>query len=171
DPKEAVVCQLWFRKEVTANKATADQVKNGLSYRELDETTLLGAIQYPSEFTDYRKQKIKAGVYTLRLAFQPMDGDHMVVSAHQEFCLLVSAKLDGKPGEMDPKGLQELSTKSIGTSHPGVLMLFPYDKPQANPKLVSKANEHWVVNVKENVKVKDQKTAIGIGLTVVGHAE
>src|SRR5262249_11163848 len=66
DAKGNPVCDLWFRKEVPA-EATEEQVKNGLTYRELKETSILGAIKFEQEATDYRKQKVKAGVYTIRL--------------------------------------------------------------------------------------------------------
>ena len=36
-------------------------------------------------------------VYTLRLAYQPMDGDHMGTAPYSEFCLLVGAEMDTKP--------------------------------------------------------------------------
>jgi hypothetical protein len=170
DPKGTALCQLWFRKELSA-EATEEQVKNGLTYREVKETTVLGAVKYLKRGSDYRQQKIKAGVYTLRLSFQPMDGDHMGVSTYQEFCLLVAADKDEKAGTMDGKTLQELSTKSIGTAHPGVLMLFPYEKPMAEPKLAKKSNNHWVLNVKEDAKAAGKKTALGVGLTLVGHAD
>ncbi len=172
DAKGNPLCQVWFRKEVPA-AATADQVKTGLTYRELKETTLMGAIQFLKPATDYRKQKVKPGVYTLRLGFQPQDGDHMGVSMYQDFCILVSANLDKKPDVMEPKAAQELSSKSIGTTHPAVFMLFPYDKPKDQPQLVSKPNDHWVLDAKEDVTVDGKKApgGLGVGLTLVGHAE
>jgi hypothetical protein len=170
DPKGTVLAQVWMRKEVPAT-ATEEQIKNGLTYRDLKETTVLGAIRFPKTSSEYRKQKIPVGVYTLRLAFQPMDGDHMGVSAHQEFCLLVSAAKDTTADPMKLKALEALSTKSIRTTHPAVLMLFPNDKPKVNPELVSKGNNHWVLNVKEDVKAGEKKGTIGIGLTLVGHAD
>jgi hypothetical protein len=171
DPKGKVICQLWFRKEVPA-EASDEQIKNGLTYRELKETTLMAAVKFDKAWPDYRKQTIRAGVYTLRLGFQPQDGDHMGVSTYPDFCLLVAAGKDTKPGPMDdPKTLQTLSIKSIGTTHPGVLMLFPYEKPKGGPKLVSKENNHWVLDVALPVKVKGKKTFLGVGLTVVGASE
>src|SRR5262249_28622524 len=106
DGKGTALAQLWFRKETPAT-ATPEQVKTGLTYRELKETTLLGAVKYLKASSDYRQQKIKTGVYTLRLGFQPMDGDHMGVSAYQEFLLLVSAGKDEKADTMDSKTLQD----------------------------------------------------------------
>jgi hypothetical protein len=170
DPKGSPLCQIWLSKEIPA-QVTAQQIKNGLTYRDLKESTILGAIQYFKTGSDYRQQKIPVGVYTLRLGFQPMDGDHMGVSAQQEFCLLIAASKDTKADLLKPKTAQALSNKSIKTTHPGVLMLFPNDKPKPDPALASKGNDHWVLNVKEEVKSGASTAAIGIGLTLVGHAE
>jgi hypothetical protein len=170
DDKGNSIGELWFRTEIPA-KATPAQVKNGLTYREVDETTLLGAMRLDQQITDYRKQKIKAGVYTLRLGFQPMDGDHMGTAPYPEFCLLIPAADDEKPDTMAPKELQEMSGKSTGASHPGVLLLYPNNKPEETPKLVSPASGTWVLNLKEPVKAGDQKAVLGIGLTLVGHSE
>ncbi len=169
DGKGAVICELWFRKELPV-KATPAQVKNGLTYRELEESTVLGAVRFEQQATDYRKQKIKPGVYTLRLGFQPMDGDHAGTAPYSEFCLLVNASLDGKPDLLATKELQELSAKAIGGSHPGVLLLFPNEKPEDTPKLVSKGSDTWVLTLKEPVTVDGQKAGLGVGLTLIGHS-
>src|SRR4051812_30745895 len=63
DDKGKVLCTVWARKSLDT-KATADQAKAGLKYTHLEETTLVGAVKFPDEWRDYRKQKIKAGVYT-----------------------------------------------------------------------------------------------------------
>jgi hypothetical protein len=170
DDKENAIAEVWLRKEIPA-KATPAQIKNGLTYREVDETTVLGALRLDQPITDYRKQKIKAGVYTLRLGFQPMDGDHMGTAPYPEFCLLVPAAEDSKPDTMAAKELQELSAKATGGSHPGVLLLFPNNKPEEPPQLVDKGSGTWVLNIKGAVKVAEQKAELGIGLTLVGHSE
>jgi hypothetical protein len=164
-----LVAELWFRKEVPAD-ATPEQIKNGITYRELKQSEIMGALKVFEDWTDYRKQKVKPGVYTMRLGFQPMDGDHTGSSQFTEFFLILSAAKDTKPALMDPKELAEASMKSIGTGHPGVFMLFPNSKPGA-PQLVSKENSHWVLNTKEDISVGGKKAGtIGIGLVVVGNA-
>jgi hypothetical protein len=168
DAKGDLLAELWFAKEVAA-KATPAQVKAGLTYRELPETVLLGVVRFAKPSSDYRGQKIAAGVYTLRLAFQPMNGDHMGTAPYNEFVLLVPADDDKKPDLFkDPKELQELSLKASGSSHPAVYLLFPGKDPGAAPKLVSQPGGHWVLNVKQDVKVDGQKTALTIGLTLIG---
>ena len=170
DDKGSPICEIWFRTALPA-KATPEQLKNGITYREVDESTVLGAVRFDQLSTDYRKQKIKPGLYTLRLGFQPMDGDHMGTAPHTEFCLLAPAKLDEKPDTMEAKELRELSAKAIGGSHPGVLLLFPNEKPEDTPKLIDKGNNTWVLTLKEPVTVDGQKAdgGLGIALTLIGH--
>ena len=170
DKQGKAVADLWLRKEVPAD-ATPEQIKNGVSYRELKQTEVLGAIRFDQDWTDYRKQKVKAGVYTLRLGFQPQDGDHTGASQFTEFLVVLDAAKDTKPNLMEPKEMIELSQKSISTGHPGVFMLFPNEKPAAQPQLAAKENAHWVLNTKEEITVGGKKAgSIGIGLTLVGNA-
>lgn len=48
------VLTLWFRTEFTST-ANADQIKNGLTYREVAEGTVLGAVRFVKPFVDFRK--------------------------------------------------------------------------------------------------------------------
>ncbi|HEV3257500.1 MAG TPA: hypothetical protein VG013_11510 [Gemmataceae bacterium] len=169
DDKGKVLAEVWLRNEVPA-KATPAQVKKGLTYRQIEETTLLGAIRFAQPGSDYRKQKIKAGSYTLRLGFQPMDGDHMGTAPYPEFCLLVPASMDDQAGPLkNAKELQELSTKATDTSHPGILLLFPNSKPAATPRVVNKGNGHWMVDLKETAAAGGEKGSLGVGLVLIGH--
>jgi hypothetical protein len=171
DAKGEAICQVWFCKEVSADGGS-EPAKAPVTYRQIKETAVLGAIEYLKPWKDYRKQKIKKGVYTLRLAFQPSDGNHMGASTYTEFCLLVAADMDDKADSLEPKALLQLSTKSIGTAHPGCLMLFPYENPKGKPQLVGKGNDHWVVNAQQSVTAGGKKIegGLGVGLTVVGEA-
>jgi hypothetical protein len=167
DAKGSVLSEVWFCKTIDA-KATDNQIKNGLTYREIPESTVFGAIRIAKQTTDYRKQKIPAGVYTLRLAYQPMDGDHMGAAPYSEFCLMSPAADDKKLALMEAKALHEMSAKTTN-AHPGVLLLFPGGKDSTEtPKLVNKGDGHWVIQLKQNVTVGDKKASIDIGLTLIG---
>jgi hypothetical protein len=130
-------------------------------------------IKFHQDWTDYRKQKVKAGVYTLRLGYQPADGDHAGSSMYQEFLVAIDAAKDTKPDVIEPKAMVEVSMKSINTGHPAVFMLFPNPKPAAEPKLEAKGNDHWVLFARRDVSVKGKKAdgGIGLGITLVGAAE
>lgn len=168
DDKGELLAELWFRKELPA-KATEAQVKNGLTYRQVPETSIVGVINVPKQTTDYRKQKIPAGVYTLRLAFQPMDGDHMGTAPYNEFCLMAPAADDKSAATMQPKAMHELSAKATG-GHVAVMLLFPGRDAGDAPKMVSKGEGHWILLHKQDVTVDGMKATLGFGLTLVGHS-
>lgn len=168
DEKGGTVSTIWFRKEIPS-KATPEQIKNGITYREIAATTVIGAIQLPQKWLDYRKQEIPKGVYTLRMAVQPMDGDHMGTAPHNEFCLLCPADKDNKAEAMEVKAMHELSAAAHGATHPAVLLLFPNSKPADEPNLLSKGGGIWVLQVKRPIIAGSAKTTLGFGMTVFGH--
>jgi hypothetical protein len=167
DEKGGAVATFWFRKAIPC-KAAPEQVKNGLTYREIPQTSLVGVVQFAQPWTDFRKQKIPAGTYTLRLAFQPMDGDHQGTAPYGEFCLLVPAAKDEKPDTMEAKALHELSAFATGGTHPGVMLLFPNNKPEDEPKLAAKPNAIAVLNVKRPIDANGTATTLGFGFVVSG---
>ena len=166
DAKGNLLAEVWFRKDVPVN-ATDAQIKNGLTYAEVPESTVFGAIRFPKQITDYRKQKIPAGVYTLRLANQPQDGDHMGTAPYSEFLLLSPAAEDKSPNNMEAKKLQEMSGKTTG-GHPGVLLLFPGKGAGESPKLEKKEENHWVLLLLLDAKAGAKKATLPVGLTLVG---
>lgn len=165
------LAELWFRTSVPAD-ATPEQIKNGITYREIKQSEIIGVIRFDQDTTDYRKQKVKAGVYTLRLGYQPADGDHQGASTYKEFLVVLDPAKDTKTELMDYKELVEMGMKTISTGHPGVFMLFPNPKPGPAPKLEAKEMNHWVLNTKEEITVDGKKTgaSIGIGITLIGQA-
>jgi hypothetical protein len=167
DEKGKVLCTVWARKALET-KATADQAKAGLTYAHLEETTIVGAVKFPDTWVDFRKQKTKPGVYTLRLGIQPMDGDHMGTAPYNEFCLLCAADKDTKPDALEPMALHELSAKSGGRKHPSVMLLFPNPKPADAPTLAAKPNDTWVLNFGTPATAAGQKSALGLGVVVFG---
>lgn len=170
DAKGSVIGQVWLRKDVPV-KPSPNQAKGAAAYGDIEETTLLGVVKFDQPVTDYRKQRVKPGVYTLRFAMQPQDGDHTGTAPFNEFCLLTPAARDDNPQPLkDAKELHELSKRASGTSHPAVLLLFPNEKPQEKPQLEAKENDHWVLFAKEEGSAGGKKVPLGIGLVLIGHA-
>src|SRR3954468_21308362 len=62
DAKGQPICTVWPAKSLDS-KATPEQAKAGLKYSQVEESTVVGAVRFPAEWRDYRKQKIKPGVY------------------------------------------------------------------------------------------------------------
>src|SRR5262245_2940786 len=145
DDKGKLLFTVWPVKSLES-KATADQAKAGLKYSQVEETTVVGAVKFADTWVDYRKQKIKPGVYTLRLGVQPMDGDHMGTAPYNDFCLLCPADQDKKPDLLDVKEMYELSSKSTARKHPAIMMMFPNKTPPEAPAVEAKPKEHFLLN-------------------------
>jgi hypothetical protein len=164
---DAVVMRVWFRDPIPV-KATAEQLKNGVTYREIPEGALVGAVEFPRAFTDFRKQEIAAGVYTLRFAVQPDIGDHTGTAPHPDFCLLSPAAKDRSADPIDKKDLIELSSTVNEGRHPAVLLLFPNFAKDAGPKVLAKGDGVWVATTRRAVQAGAEKATLGFAVTVAG---
>ncbi len=158
---------VWFRTAIPA-KATAEQVKNGITYAEIPEGTLVGAVRFPAKFTDYRKQELAAGVYTLRFALQPDIGDHTGTSPHPDFCLMCRAKDDKDAADIDKKKLIEVSSLVNEGRHPAVLLMWPNNGKDAGVKVVNKGEGVHVATIKRPALAGELKTTLGFAVTVAG---
>jgi hypothetical protein len=161
------VMRVWFRREIPV-RASAEQIRNGLTYRHIPEGTLVGALELPQTFTDYRSQRIPAGIYTLRFALQPDTGDHTGTSPHPEFCLLCPAAEDRSAGEMATDALIELSSKVNQGRHPAVLLLWPNSDPHGSVTVLDKGNDVRVATLRRRAAAGDRKAMLGFALTVSG---
>lgn len=169
DNEGRTLAEVWLRKTLPGD-ATEAQVKNGLTYDEVPETSLLGVVRFPAGATDYRKQRVPAGVYTLRLAHQPQVGDHAGTAPYSTFALAVRAKDDPTPAPLEIEKVRQLSAR-VPESHPSPWLLFPGGKDAAGaavPKLLDKGKGHWVLFWKQEVTVNDKPATLGFGLTLAG---
>lgn len=123
------VCDLWLGKAVPG-KAGAPQTL-GVVFPQLAQGTLVGAIRLPNSAKDYRKQLIKAGVYTLRYALLPDNGNHMGVAPQRDFLLASPTSADHDPATLTFDQTIALSRKATGSNHPSVWSLAP---PEDHPK-------------------------------------
>jgi len=123
------VCDLWFGKSVPG-KANAPQTL-GVTFPQLVQGTLVGAIRLPHSVKDYRKQLIKAGVYTLGYALLPDNGNHMGVAPQRDFVLASPAAADQDVAALTFDQTVALSRKATGSNHPSVWSLAP---PEDHPK-------------------------------------
>jgi hypothetical protein len=166
----ALSVSLWFRTELPT-AASADQIKNGLTYREIPEGTLLGVVRFDKAFTDFRKQEIAAGVYTLRLAVQPDTGDHTDTAPHQDFALLVPAAADTTADALEVKAVVKLSLKATGGDHPGVMLLYPHHGKEEKPEVVAQKEGPRGVRLRRTVTNGDKKTTLGVSLVIDGYSK
>ena len=137
-------CRLWLRKAIPEGKSPA----SGSLHRELAFSTQVGVIQFLREAGDFRGQAVAPGLYALRYATLPEDGNHLGVSEYPDFLLLVPVSGDpdfGKP--LERTELFAASARAAGTKHPAVLSLRPALEGAA-PKAVVDDRGHVVLEVK-----------------------
>ncbi len=167
DAEGQLLAEVWLRKQVPA-EATDAQIGNGLTYEEIPETTLLGVVHFPGDVVDYRKQRVPAGVYTLRLAVQPQVGDHDGTAPYPNFALVSRTATDRAPDLLAIEQLRKRSAE-VTEGHPSPWLLFPGGK-DAGPtvKLLDKGKGHWVLFWKQDVQVGRKSASLGFGLTLIG---
>lgn len=167
---EKTIYEFWLSSEVPAQSKPASTPK---ALDTIKEATLLGAVSVPAARRDYRDDELAAGVYTMRFALQPQDGDHLGTAEYAYFAVLVSAKLDTKPeGITEFKALVKASAKSSSGDHPVILSLRPASSDDGDlPKLNDPAPEHKSVRVKLPAKVSDEKTSLTFEIVCEGKAK
>ena len=93
---------------------------------------LFGVARFPARHSDRRGQTIKPGVYTLRYALFPLNGDHQGVAPQRDFLLLSPAAADTDPSaKPDYETLMTMSRKASGTPHPLVFSFWKDDSGAA----------------------------------------
>jgi hypothetical protein len=114
------LADFWFRAAVP----TSDPRRGpGIHYGSLIPGSRVGAVRVHEGASDFKGQKIAPGLYTLRYAVQPDDGDHQDVTESRDFLLLCEAAADATPGDLDEKTLRTMSARINGKKHPSVLYL------------------------------------------------
>jgi hypothetical protein len=167
DSADKTICDLWLRAELPLIGKFDEQLD--LKY-PIDSGTLIGAVRFPNGHSDYRKQKIKPGTYTLRYGHQPQDGNHLGTAQYRDFAIVIPAAEDKSPSGLSQEKAEKLSTKVTSTTHPAICSLLP---PQKRDKLPTMAHDDTL-----NLEVLVAKTAakggaakeVQIEFVAVGHA-
>lgn len=161
------MCKIWFVRElpVTPDFETNETVKYPLAVGQL-----VGVLRFDTKGEDFRGQEIKRGVYTLRYAWQPVDGNHVGTSPTRDFLLLSPIASDTSPDGIDEEQLFELSKEAANSSHPAMLSLLPVEgEPGGEPAMVhEEARDLW--SLQTSLTAAGGKT-LPILLVVDGHVE
>jgi len=167
---DKTVYEFWLSSEVPLRSKPASPPK---ALDAIKEATLLGAVSVPATRRDYRDDELAAGIYTMRFALQPQDGDHLGTAEYSYFAVLVSAKIDTKPdGITEFKALVKASAKTASGDHPVILSLRPAASDDGDPlKLNEPAPEHKSVRLKVPAKVSDEKTSLTFEIVCEGKAK
>jgi hypothetical protein len=165
---EGPVCDVWLLKAV----AMKPGFKQSLNVKYPFQTgELVGVLRVgdKGEYTDFRGQPVKAGVYTLRYGQQPQDGNHIGTSDVYDFLVALPAATDPDPKPfVPPDKLHKASSKSVGTNHPAIFSLLAVESPITSPTLTKEENDRWVLGVPLHGEANGKQETLSLRVVVVG---
>lgn len=164
----APVCTVWLAEGVSSKPGFVPSLSVKYPFAT---GQLLGVLEVAkaSGYTDFRGQEVKPGVYTLRYAQQPVDGNHVGTSELYDFLLAVPAKADVDPAPL--KSADELHKKSAavaGANHPAIFSLLPAEKVDAPALTHQDERDLWIF--RGAVTASDGKN-MPIKLVISGRSE
>jgi hypothetical protein len=163
--RDANRLEIWWVKAIALDSAP----QGAPSWSNVPDGALVGAMRVAQPLTDARGYTIKPGVYTLRFALQPQDGDHLGVSPYRQFLLVAPAVDDQAPDALGFKGAVALSKKTLGKSHPSTLSLDPPVANQSAGTPVTNDAGHKGIVFSVPIAVQGNRAgSIAFGLTFVG---
>ena len=164
------LCELWLRKVVPAKASPSQEL--GITFGQLAEGTLVGAVRFPADVKDYRRQRVKPGVYTLRYALLPVDGNHLGVAPQRDFLLAAPAAADQTPETVSRDAALNLGRKTTGTNHPSVWSLVGVEGQPASLPAVTHQEEGdlWLLEFRAQLQADSTPSVVTMALVVVGYA-
>jgi hypothetical protein len=161
------LCEIWLRKSVPGGPASQDL---GVAYPQLKMGTLVGAMVLNADVKDYRRQVVHSGVYTLRYAISPVNGNHQGVAPQRDFLVAIPADMDKDPAALTDNQTIEASKKSTSTNHPSVWSLMPgQGSAAAKPEVTHDAeDDFWVLQFSVPIAAGGASAPVRMALVVVG---
>lgn len=161
--------EIWLRKEIPGSTKPAGP-KGPIQFPFWAEGEVLGVFEVAEEGHDNRDQPIAKGTYTMRYGLQPVNGDHLGVSANRDYTLLLPAAKDHDLKPPARKVLESESAEAAGSSHPAVFMLLapPEAAAKAAPTMVHDAEKNlWSVVVPLRTKAKGEPAPVVVPVQIV----
>jgi hypothetical protein len=161
------LCEIWLRKLVPGAAPSQDL---GVVYPQLKMGVLVGAMVLNADVKDFRRQVVHAGVYTLRYALSPVNGNHQGVAPQRDFLVAIPADVDKDPASMNENQTIEASKKSTSTNHPSVWSLMPATgNASAKPEMIhDDADDFWLVQFSVPIAAGGAPAPARMALVVVG---
>jgi hypothetical protein len=112
--------ELWWVKSLPMREGATVP-----AWSDVAEGRVVGAMRLGSAWNDIRGYTIRPGVYTLRFALQPQNGDHMGISPNREFLMPAPAADDTSAAPAGYDGSVELAKKASRRAHPASISIDP----------------------------------------------
>jgi hypothetical protein len=163
------VCELWLCKKWDVQPDFKPTLQLLYPFREGE---LVGVIRYPRKANDFRDQEIASGLYTLRYALQPVDGNHVGTSPTRDFFLLLPAEVDKTTEPIDAEDVIAHSTEASQTSHPALLALQAVQEDVSELPAVrhDEPRDWWILQLAGNSGADGKSGDVRVDIVVVGIA-
>ncbi len=162
---DKVVCEIWPAKQWEVVDGFTPSLTVLYPFQP---GSLTGVLRFPRKNTDFRDQDIGRGLYTLRYAEQPEDGNHVGTFDTRDFFVLVPADEDTSAEPLSDDDLFPKSADSAGSSHPAIMPLLKVAADAEVPGMRHLEEPDWWTARFSN------KTSAGkdlaVELIVVGHS-
>lgn len=157
--------EVWLNKTLPGEAKAAD---GDMGYPGLADGAFLGVWRFVGSGSDYRGQPVRAGLYLMRHALMPADGDHMGAFPYRDFVLLVPLSADPAPSAvMKWDEVVALSRKAAGTNHPAIFPMVPAEGA-GEAALVKDRQGHLQLKVPLTTQ---SGGSMAIQVTVIGRGE
>jgi hypothetical protein len=113
--------EFWWVKAL----ALRESASSTPSWADVPDGAMAGVLRLSAAWTEIRGYTIRPGVYTLRFALQPQNGDHMGISPHREFLLPGLAAEDTAVSPVGYDGAVALAKKASRRAHPASISIDP----------------------------------------------
>lgn len=160
--EKRTLCEIWPAKkwDVRSDFKPSDTILYPISVG-----SLVGAIRFPRKAADFRGQDIAAGVYTLRYANQPVDGNHVGTFPTRDFLLALPAADDQSSAPMAEMDLFKTSAKTTESTHPAIMPLVKAEAAEPLPGIRHVEDQEWWT-----ARFTDGEAKVVLELIVVGKA-
>jgi hypothetical protein len=173
DEQGGDLARIWTL-QATAGSEKPSGPKDTIQFPFFTDGELLGILEFAREGHDYRDQAIAKGTYTMRFGLQPVNGDHLGVSAYRDYVLLLPTTKDKSVATPTRKQLEQGSAQAAGTSHPAsfLLLMAPEGAKPEPVMLHDSEKETWSVILPVRLQVKGNSETVvhPVQLVVVGAA-
>lgn len=160
--EKRTVCEIWPAKKFTMR---SDFKPSDTILFPLAGGSLAGAIRFPRKAADFRGQDIAGGVYTLRYANQPVDGNHVGTFPTRDFLLAVPAADDQMAAPIAEMDLFKASAKTTESTHPAIMPLVKAEANEPLPGIRHEEEHDWWT-----ARFSDSEGKVVLELIVVGKA-
>ncbi len=169
---DGAVYEFWFVPGLKGKAIGATPKETLLG---VEEISLFGAVVVSdTEPHDFRDDPLDKGLYVLRMALQPKDGNHMGTAPFDTFAILIPNAKDAQLKDgYNHDAMVELAQEGTVAEHPPVLSLQPFEKIDGEFPRIELDEEHeWeFLYLQFPLDAAGTKTELTLGLVVQGIGE